>query len=176
MLGEKHNGRSFLSLLQKMSGRGKSAKQKTALSAALSIGQKKDTLKSWLKMRAEMSLKRFNWKKTKKAKRKAFVPNINPPESLKEMPLAVIRNMAGLATSGFGVVVALAWNEAIKSAVETYISPLLGERSGVISLFIYAVVVTLLAVVATMQLSRVQKGLEEIESLKEALSKKKSQK
>lgn len=104
------------------------------------------------------------------------MPNINPPESLKEMPLAVIRNMAGLATSGFGVVVALAWNEAIKSAVETYISPLLGERSGVISLFIYAVVVTLLAVVATMQLSRVQKGLEEIESLKEALSKKKSQK
>lgn len=82
------------------------------------------------------------------------------------MPLVIIKNMAALATSGFGVVVALAWNEAIKGAVETYINPLLGEKSGVISLFIYAAVVTLLAVVATMQLARVQRGLEHIHEKK----------
>lgn len=96
---------------------------------------------------------------------------LNPPESVKDMPLAIIKNMAGLATSGFGVVVALAWNEAIKSAVETYINPLLGERSGVISLFVYATVVTLLAVIVTMQLAKVQRGLEEIHQRAEGKAK-----
>lgn len=92
--------------------------------------------------------------------------NINPPQTIKDMPLAIIKNMAALATSGFGVVVALAWNEAIKGAVETYVTPLLGEKSGVVSLFVYAVVITLLAVIATMQLARVQRGLEHIHDKK----------
>lgn len=85
---------------------------------------------------------------------------IDSPASLKEMPLAIVKNMVVLATSGFGLVVALAWNEAIKSTVETYIDPLLGKNSGVISLFIYALVMTLLAVIVTMQLARLQKTLE----------------
>jgi hypothetical protein len=88
--------------------------------------------------------------------------NISTPNSLKEMPLSIVKNMIGLATSGFGVVVALAWNEAIKSAVETYIDPFLGENSGVISLFIYALVMTLLAVTVTMQLAHLQKTLEDV--------------
>jgi len=88
--------------------------------------------------------------------------NIDAPQSIKEMPLVIIKNMVALATSGFGVVVALAWNEAIKTTVQTYISPILGENSGVISLFIYAIVVTLLAVVVTMQLAQIQKTLEEV--------------
>lgn len=95
---------------------------------------------------------------------------IETPPSLKLFPLSVIKNMIGLATSGFGVVVALAWNEAIKKAVETYIDPFLGERSGVISLFIYAVIVTLLAVSITMQMTRLQKKFEELE---ESVQKKK---
>ena len=82
--------------------------------------------------------------------------------------------MVTLATSGFGLVVALAWNEAIKSAVETYINPFLGEKSGVISLFIYAVIMTLLAVTVTMQLARVQKTLEDI-TQKQLMTKKKPQ-
>ena len=67
-----------------------------------------------------------------------------------------------LATSGFGVVVALAWNEAIKATVSTYIDPYLGESSGVISLFIYAVVMTTLSVLVTMQLAGIQKRLEHL--------------
>ncbi|MFH2118389.1 MAG: DUF5654 family protein [Candidatus Paceibacterota bacterium] len=85
---------------------------------------------------------------------------IKTPKSVKDMPLAIITNVITLATSGFGLVVALAWNEAIKSTVVTYIDPLLGEKSGVISLFIYAVVMTLLAVIVTMQLAKMQKNLE----------------
>jgi hypothetical protein len=88
--------------------------------------------------------------------------NIDAPNSIQEMPLTIIKNMIALATSGFGVVVALAWNEAIKTSVQTYISPILGENSGVISLFIYAAIVTLLAVVVTMQLTNVQKTLEDV--------------
>lgn len=85
---------------------------------------------------------------------------IKAPKSAEDMPLAIITNMITLATSGFGLVVALAWNEAIKSTVETYIDPFLGKSSGVISLFIYAIIMTLLAVVVTMQLARVQEKFE----------------
>lgn len=87
---------------------------------------------------------------------------INAPKTIQEMPLVIIKNMVALATSGFGVVVALAWNEAIKTSVQTYIAPILGKNSGVISLFIYAIIVTLLAVVVTMQLAKIQKTLEEV--------------
>lgn len=88
------------------------------------------------------------------------VAKIKTPESIKDMPLAIVTNVITLATSGFGLVVALAWNEAIKGAVTAYIQPLLGKQSGIISLFIYAIVMTLLAVVVTMQLARIQKTLE----------------
>ena len=90
---------------------------------------------------------------------------IETPNSLEQMPLSIIKNMISLATSGFGVVVALAWNEAIKKAVSTYIDPFLGEKSGVISLFIYAAIVTLLAVVVTMQLAHLQRKFEDVEKL-----------
>lgn len=91
--------------------------------------------------------------------------NIEPPNSLDQMPLAIVKNMIALATSGFGVVVALAWNEAIKKTVITYIDPFLGEKSGVASLFIYAVIVTLLAVVVTMQMAHLQRKFEDVEKV-----------
>ncbi len=87
---------------------------------------------------------------------------IKPPEKITELPLAVVKNMIVLATSGFGVVVALAWNELIKAVVEQYIDPLLGKSSGVISLLIYAVAMTLLAVFVTMQLGSLEKRLESL--------------
>jgi uncharacterized membrane protein (DUF106 family) len=89
---------------------------------------------------------------------------VKPPGSIKEFPLALIKNMTTLATSGFGVVVALAWNEAIKATVEQFIDPYLGKNSGVVSLFIYAAIMTFLAVIVTMQLSTVQNKLEEIQN------------
>src|SRR3989304_8826779 len=59
-----------------------------------------------------------------------------------------------LVTSGFGLVSALAWNELIKEVVSEYIKPLFGESSGLISLLIYAVFITALAVFVTYQLSK----------------------
>lgn len=86
----------------------------------------------------------------------------NAPENLKELPIAIVAQMITLSTSGFGVVVALAWNEAIKAFIESYVKPYLGKGSGIISLLIYAIGVTVLAVIVTMQLSIAHKKLENI--------------
>lgn len=66
-----------------------------------------------------------------------------------------------LSTSGFGVVAALAWNNVIKELVEAHIKPYLPQGSSLLSLFIYATIVTILAVVTTVQLSRLVERLEE---------------
>ena len=60
-----------------------------------------------------------------------------------------------LVTSGFGLVAALAWNELIKEVISQYIEPIFGGGSGLVSLLIYAMVVTFLAVVVTYQLSKI---------------------
>jgi len=65
-----------------------------------------------------------------------------------------IKKTLDLAVSGFGLVAALAWNEVIKETVNTYIKPFFGRGSGLISLVIYAVIVTFLAVLVTYNLSR----------------------
>lgn len=63
--------------------------------------------------------------------------------------------MLALATSGFGFVAALAWNNVIQELVKTYVKRFLpGSDSNIISLLIYAVVVTVLAVTVTLQLSK----------------------
>jgi uncharacterized membrane protein (DUF106 family) len=71
----------------------------------------------------------------------------------------LIDEMLKLAASGFGLVAALAWNELIKETVNQYIKPFVGESSGIISLLIYAVVVTILAVAVTYNLARIKDRL-----------------
>ncbi len=58
-----------------------------------------------------------------------------------------------LATSGFGLVAALAWNDTIQQIVKEYITPKI-PGSGIISRLIYALLITFLAVFVTFQLSR----------------------
>ena len=66
----------------------------------------------------------------------------------------VTKEILKLSTSSFGLVAALAWNELIKEAVTMYIKPLVGGASGIISLSIYAIIVTTLAVIVTINLSK----------------------
>lgn len=66
----------------------------------------------------------------------------------------VMSEILKLSTSAFGLVAALAWNELIKEVVNMYIKPLVGGASGIISLSIYAVIVTTLAVLITISLSK----------------------
>ncbi len=84
---------------------------------------------------------------------------IIPPKSAKELPQAVVKQMLSLATSGLGLVAALAWNNVIQETVSTYIKPYISKGSGLISLLIYAVIVTVLAVFITLQLTRLEQTL-----------------
>lgn len=59
-----------------------------------------------------------------------------------------------LTTSGFGLVAALAWNETIQSLVKEFIEPNI-PGSGLFYKLLYALLVTLLAVLITYQLSRI---------------------
>ncbi len=65
----------------------------------------------------------------------------------------LIRQLLTLSTSAFGLAAALAWNETIQQTVKEFIEPSL-PGSGILSRFIYAILVTLLGVIITFQLSR----------------------
>jgi uncharacterized membrane protein (DUF106 family) len=69
----------------------------------------------------------------------------------------IFKEVLKLSTSAFGLIAALAWNELIKEVVGQYIKPLVGGNSGIISLLIYAVIITVLAVVVTINLSKLAK-------------------
>ena len=81
-------------------------------------------------------------------------------EKDKALHRELIKQMLTLSTSGFGLVAALAWNSLIQELVNSYVKRLLPAQSGIISLLIYALVVTILAVVVTYQLSKLSGKLE----------------
>jgi hypothetical protein len=92
--------------------------------------------------------------------RKFSMKKVETPKNVKELPLAIVKQMATLATSGFGLVAALAWNNVIQEFIANYIKPYVGLGSGFISMLIYAIIVTVLAVFVTLQLSKIQQRLE----------------
>lgn len=65
----------------------------------------------------------------------------------------LISQMLALATSGFGLVAALAWNSLIQDFVKEFIEPRV-PGSGLLYKLIYALLITSLAVLITYQLSR----------------------
>lgn len=72
----------------------------------------------------------------------------------KKLHVEVVRQMLTLATSGFGLVAALAWNNVIQEFVNNYIKKWLPAGGGILSLLIYAIAITTLAVIITLQLSK----------------------
>ncbi len=79
---------------------------------------------------------------------------IDTPEEERSFRKELAKQMVTLSTAGFGLVAALAWNEAIQEFVKQFIEPRI-PGSGIISKLIYAVLITLFAVFITYQLSRV---------------------
>ncbi|MBI2599616.1 hypothetical protein HYW43_01710 [Candidatus Daviesbacteria bacterium] len=65
----------------------------------------------------------------------------------------LIQQLVTLSTSAFGLAAALAWNDTIQQTVKEFIEPRI-PGLGVLSRFIYAIIVTTLGVVITFQLSR----------------------
>jgi len=61
-----------------------------------------------------------------------------------------------LILGGFGLVAALAWNEAIKSLFETFFE----KSNALIGKFIYAIIITFIIVILSMQLKKVSEKKE----------------
>lgn len=78
-----------------------------------------------------------------------------------KLTIEVIKQMIVLSTSGLGLVAALAWNSFIQEFVNNYIKKFLPSNSGIITLLLYAIIVTILAVGVTLQLSKIKEKLEQ---------------
>lgn len=63
----------------------------------------------------------------------------------------VVKALAALITAAFGLVAALAWNTAIQEIFKL----VFGDQSGILAMIVYAVVVTVIAVIATIGIGRV---------------------
>lgn len=92
---------------------------------------------------------------------------MNIKEELRVYKLEIVKQMIQLSTIAFGLIAALAWNELIKNLIDTYIKPILGVNSVIISQLIYALIVTAMAVLVTLQLGKLAKKMEEKNNLKE---------
>lgn len=78
----------------------------------------------------------------------------------RKLHIEIVRQMITLATTGFGLVAALSWNNLIQDVVNNYIKKLLPQGSSTLTLLIYAVIITILAVIVTFQLSKLLEKLE----------------
>lgn len=83
-----------------------------------------------------------------------------PSEERKGLHIDVVRQLITLSTSGFGLVAALAWNNVIQEFVNTYVKKYLAVDSGLISLLLYAILITVIAVLVTYQLSSLLQKVE----------------
>ena len=86
-------------------------------------------------------------------------PIINPSTKLRAGKLGkeYFKTITTMLTSAFGLVAALAWNDLIKKMIDQYISP----GSGVISQFLYAILVTTLVVIITIELGKIAQKFDD---------------
>jgi len=71
-------------------------------------------------------------------------------EKEEPMKVIVLDKIAALVTAAFGLVAALAWNEAIKAIFKE----IFGEAESIGPLLIYAILVTIAAVILTIIVAR----------------------
>jgi hypothetical protein len=95
----------------------------------------------------------------KMTKNKKEIKTKKVSQEVKNYQKELIKQMLQLTTSGIGLVAALAWNELIKSLINDYIKTKISLGSGLISAAIYAILVTGLAVLITIQLSKISQRL-----------------
>jgi len=81
-------------------------------------------------------------------------------ENFKEIKKAIKEKILTLTLAGFGIVAALAWNDAI----QTLFKILFPETEGVVGKFIYAVIITVIIVIITFQLQKISGQKNKINS------------
>lgn len=67
-----------------------------------------------------------------------------------EVTKLIMETILGLITTAFAFVAGLAWNQAIQELINQFV----GKGSALTSLFTYAIIVTIIAVVVTVLLAR----------------------
>ena len=71
-------------------------------------------------------------------------------EKTDEVKTRIAGTISSLLTVAFGLIAALAWNDAIKAIIAT----VLPKGSGITGLLIYAILITIIAVVVTILIAR----------------------
>ena len=66
------------------------------------------------------------------------------------MKIMIVDKISALIIAAFGLVAALAWNEAIKAIFKE----IFGDSDSILPMFIYAIVVTIAAVILTILVAR----------------------
>lgn len=93
---------------------------------------------------------------------------------VKELKVEVLVKISDLAVAGFGLVAALAWNEAIQSLFNKFLPKTTG--GGLIAQVLYAGLVTAIVVAITLRLSRMTSSakadLENLSPSRDSLAKK----
>ena len=69
---------------------------------------------------------------------------------------AYLATMISLASAAFGLVAALAWNTAITELLKQ----IFGQATSIVGMFIYAIVITIIAVVVMVNLARAAERTE----------------
>lgn len=67
-----------------------------------------------------------------------------------EFKVQLLETFASLITAAFGLVAALAWNDTIKAVIKE----VFGTEDDMVGMLVYAVVVTIIAVVMTLLISK----------------------
>ncbi len=67
-----------------------------------------------------------------------------------EFKVQLLETFASLITAAFGLVAALAWNDTIKAIIKE----VFGTEDDLIGMFVYAIIVTVIAVIMTLLISR----------------------
>ncbi|MFB5631246.1 MAG: DUF5654 family protein [Nitrosopumilaceae archaeon] len=75
---------------------------------------------------------------------------MNETEKEPPMKILIVDKMSALITAAFGLVAALAWNEAIKAIFKE----IFGTAEAIAPMLIYAIVVTIAAVIMTIIVAR----------------------
>jgi len=81
-------------------------------------------------------------------------------QEIHELRVETLSKMTDLATAGFGLVAALAWNDAIKGLFDYFLPQ--SNGGGIVAQLLYALVVTIIVVIVTMKLGKMTGKAKEV--------------